>query len=68
MNINFKTLNCDDEERTWSWSVEELEQNYWEGDDIPSLDDPVTYCEFAGKELYFGTFEDLVFTFLGATD
>ena len=66
--IYFKTINCDDEEREWNLTPVELEEKYWESEDIPMLDDTVTYCDFGGTEMYFNTFGDLVFAFLGCID
>lgn len=66
--INFTTINCDGDEVKWSWTPDELEEKYWEDEDIPMLDDEMVDCEFAGQKLYFGTFNDLVMTFLGAID
>ena len=67
--INFTIENEKGEEVKYSWTPEELEDHYWEcEDDLPELGDLVTYCEFAGKELYFNDFEELVMVFMGCID
>ena len=68
--INFTTINCDGKEVKWSWTPKELVDNYLESTDIPMLDDEVVYCEFAGRELHFDTFNDLAvaFSLLGTID
>lgn len=66
--IIFTTINCDDKEVKWSWTPSELEDNYWNSEDIPMLDDEIVECKFAGQDLYFNTFKDLVMTFMGCID
>lgn len=72
MNNNrlyFITLGSDGKEVEWDYfSPDEFEEKYWECENIPEMDAEIVYCEFAGKELYFNTFEDLVMTFIGACD
>lgn len=73
MNSNklyFTTLGGNgDKDIAWNYDTpDEFEEKYWECEDIPEMDAVITYCEFAGKELYFNTFEDLVMTFIGACD
>ena len=72
MNNNrlyFLTIDDGGEEVEWNYSSpDEFEEKYWECENIPEMDAAITYCEFAGKELYFNTFEDLVMVFIGACD
>ncbi len=69
IKINFTVENSEGVERKISWTPDELEEHYWEcEEDLPEPDELVTYCEFAGKELYFNDFEELVLVFMGCID
>ena len=68
--LYFTTMNDAGEEFEWNYATpDDFEDKYWNCEGIPEdMNDTVTYCEFAGKELYFNTFEDLVMVFIGACD
>ena len=63
--IRFISLNVDGEQREWDLTPSELNEEYHGECALPSLNDTIVSCVFAGVHLYFETLSDLVYTFLG---
>jgi hypothetical protein len=63
--IEFISLNVDGEQREWHMTPSEMYEEYNGECDLPSLNDTIVSCVFAGVHLYFETFSDMVYTFFG---
>ena len=64
--IEFISINVDGIERNWSITPEELIEKYKSSEyDLPSLEDTIVSCAFAGTILYFENFSQLLYTFTG---
>ena len=65
-NLHFTTLNVDEQEREWFMTIEELEDEFYNGEcDLPSLDDFVLGCTLNGTPLRFHTFSELMRVVVG---
>ena len=64
--ITFISINCEGEEREFSYTPDNLMDEYYGECDLPDLEDTIVSCIFAGVHLYFETFSELVRTFLGS--
>ena len=63
--IEFISLNVDGVQREWHMTPSEMYEEYNGKCDLPSLDDTIVSCVFAGTRLYFETFSDMICTFFG---
>lgn len=63
--IEFISYNVDGEQREWHLTPDELMNEFHGESVLPSLDDPIVSCVFAGVHLYFETFSELMYTFTG---
>lgn len=63
--IHFISVNVDGEDREWDMTLIELRREYYGKCDLPSHDDLILSCDYAGAPLYFKNFGDMVYTFLG---
>lgn len=63
--ITFISINCDGEEREFSYTPDGLMDEYDNGGDLPDLYDTIVSCIFAGTHLYFETFGEMLGTFIG---
>jgi len=64
--IEFISINVDGIERNWSITPDELIDKYKSSEyDLPSLEDTIVSCVFAGTILYFENFSQLLYTFTG---
>lgn len=63
--ITFISINCEGEEREFSFTPDELMDEFYRENDLPDYDDTIVSCIFAGVHLYFENFGELVMTFLG---
>ena len=63
--IEFISIHCNGEEREWHITPTEMCEEYNGECDLPDLGDTIVSCVFAGTRLYFETFSEMVYTFLG---
>lgn len=61
-NVIFVTRNCNDEEKKWDMSAEEIFRDWYAGDasHFPAGDDPVLSCQVDGENLSVHTVSELV--------
>ncbi len=63
--IHFISVNADGEDKEWNMTIAALREEYYGDCDLPSNDDLILSCDYAGASLYFKDFGDMVYTFLG---
>ena len=63
--ITFISTNDKDEKRKFSFTPDELATEYGENCNLPDRCDTIKSCVFAGVNLYFETFGEVVTTFIG---
>ncbi len=63
--IEFISVNVDGEQREWHLTPDDLCEEFHGECDLPSLDDTIVSCVFAGVMLYFENFSELMSVFTG---
>ena len=63
--IHFISINVNGEQKEWHMTPTELMEEFYGECDLPSLEDTIMSCQYAGTILYFETFSELMYVFTG---